>query len=162
MFGHPVEFLLGVGAVAITGWQTLDPIIAILVAVNIIWTGIGIIRNSVAGLMDSTLVKNDLDIIQNILDNQKEPEVKFHALQTRQSGSVKIISMHVLVPGNWSVTRGHKLVTRIEKEICDALADSTVSLPIWSHYLTLLHWIIFHLKFQKEIPSFQMDDQTQI
>jgi cation diffusion facilitator family transporter len=118
--------LLGVGAVAITGWQTLDPIIAILVAVNIIWTGIGIIRNSVAGLMDSTLSKNDLDIIQNILDNQKEPEVKFHALQTRQSGSVKIISMHVLVPGNWSVTRGHKLVTRIEKEICDALADSTV------------------------------------
>lgn len=118
--------LIGVGAVAVTGWQVLDPIIAILVAVNIVWTGVGIIRNSVSGLMDSTLMKEDVGIIQGILDSQKEPEVKFHALRTRQSGSVKIISMHVLVPGNWTVKRGHKLVTQIENEISNALADSQV------------------------------------
>ena len=118
--------LIGVGAVAITGWQVLDPIIAILVAVNIVWTGAGIIRRSVSGLMDSSLSKEDLRIIQGILDSQKEPEVKFHAVRTRQSGSVKIISMHVLVPGSWSVKRGHKLVTQIENEICMALVDSQV------------------------------------
>ena len=118
--------LIGVGAVAVTGWQVLDPIIAILVAVNIVWTGVGIIQKSVSGLMDSTLTKEDLGIIQGILDHQKEPEVKFHALRTRQSGSVKIISMHVLVPGNWTVKRGHKYVTQIENEISKALAESEV------------------------------------
>ena len=118
--------LVGVGAVALTGWQVLDPIIAILVAVNIVWTGVGIIRRSVSGLMDSSLPKEELNIIQGILDNQKEPEVKFHAVRTRQSGSVKIISMHVLVPGSWSVKRGHKLVTKIENEICAALEESQV------------------------------------
>jgi cation diffusion facilitator family transporter len=118
--------LIGVGAVAVTGWQVLDPIIAILVAVNIVWTGVGIIRNSVSGLMDSSISKEDLEKIQRILDNQNEKEVKFHALRTRQSGSVKIISMHVLVPGSWSVKRGHKLVSMLEKEISSALQDSQI------------------------------------
>jgi cation diffusion facilitator family transporter len=118
--------LIGVGAVAATGWQVLDPIIAILVAINIVWTGVHIIRNSVSGLMDSSISKEDLKTLQMILDNQKETEMKFHAIRTRQAGSVKVISMHVLVPGNWTVKRGHKLVTQIEKEIFAALEDSQV------------------------------------
>jgi cation diffusion facilitator family transporter len=118
--------LVGVGAVALSGWQVLDPIIAILVALNIVWTGFHIIRNSVAGLMDSSISKEDMLTLQGILDNQKEPEVQFHAIRTRQSGSAMVISMHVLVPGNWSVKRGHKLVTQIENEIYSALPDSQV------------------------------------
>lgn len=118
--------LLGVGAVVLTGWQVLDPIIAILVAVNIVWTGIGIIKKSVSGLMDSALSKEDLGVIQSILDHQNEPEVKFHALRTRQSGSLKIISMHVLVPGAWTVEHGHQFVTKIENELSSAIGDSVV------------------------------------
>jgi cation diffusion facilitator family transporter len=118
--------LVGVGAVALTGWQILDPIIAIIVALNIVWTGFHIIRNSIAGLMDSSISKEDMRTLQGILDNQKETEMKFHAIRTRQSGSVKVISMHVLVPGNWSVKRGHKLVSQIENEIYSALPDSQV------------------------------------
>jgi cation diffusion facilitator family transporter len=118
--------LLGVGAVVVTGWQVLDPVIAILVALNIVWTGFGIIRSSVSGLMDSALPKEQLDIIQGVLERQTEPEVKFHALRTRQSGPQKIISMHILVPGNWSVERGHQYVTRIENELNAAVADSVV------------------------------------
>jgi cation diffusion facilitator family transporter len=118
--------LIAVGAVAITGWQILDPIIAIVVALNIVWTGFGIIRNSISGLMDSTLSKEDLDIIKGILDNQEETNVKFHALRTRQSGSEKMISMHVLVPGSWKVERGHKFVTKIENDIHKALVGSAV------------------------------------
>ncbi len=98
--------LIGVGAVAISGWQVLDPVIAILVALNIVWTGVGIIRKSVSGLMDSSLSKDYLDIIQRILDGQKETNVKFHAIRTRQSGSLKVISMHVLVPASWTVAQG--------------------------------------------------------
>jgi cation diffusion facilitator family transporter len=118
--------LLGVGAVAISGWQVLDPVIAILVALNIVWTGVGILRKSVSGLMDGSLSKEYIDIIQGVLDGQKETEVKFHAIRTRQSGSLKVISMHVLVPGSWTVNRGHQLVTRIENELHQAIEDSEI------------------------------------
>lgn len=118
--------LLGVGAVVITGWQILDPIIAILVALNIVWTGIGIIRKSVHGLMDSAISKGDLNIIQSVLDRHKEKGVAYHALRTRQSGPVKIISMHVLVPGDWTVDHGHRFVTTIEHELRDLIAESVI------------------------------------
>ncbi len=118
--------LIGVGAVVITGWQILDPIIAILVAVNIVWTGVAIIRKTISGLMDSTLSKEDLEIIQKVLDGHTETDVKFHALRTRQSGSLKIISMHVIVPGIWTVERGHQFVTNIENELNNAIKDSVI------------------------------------
>ena len=118
--------LIGVGAVAISGWQVLDPVIAILVALNIVWTGVGIIRKSISGLMDSSLSKEYIDIIHRVLDSQKETEVKFHAIRTRQSGSLKVISMHVLVPGSWTVNRGHQLVTRIENELNRAIEECEV------------------------------------
>jgi cation diffusion facilitator family transporter len=118
--------LLGVCAVVITGWQILDPIIAILVALNIIWTGFGIIKTSVFGLMDSALSKEYLDLIQSVLDRYEEKEIQFHAIRTRQSGSLKIISMHILVPGAWTVDRGHHLVSKIESELSSAIADSVV------------------------------------
>jgi cation diffusion facilitator family transporter len=120
--------LIAVGAVALTGWQILDPLIAILVAVNIVWTGFGIIRSSVSGLMDSALSKEDLEVVQSVLDSQKVKEVgvQFHALRTRQSGAAKFISMHVLVPGNWTVGRGHHFVTQVENELSKAIVDSVV------------------------------------
>lgn len=118
--------LVGVGAVVITGWQVLDPLIAIVVALNIVWTGVGIIRKSISGLMDGTLSKEYLEAIHNVLDRYKDSEVKFHALRTRQSGSLNIISLHVLVPGNWTVERGHQFVTRIENELTSAVADSMI------------------------------------
>jgi cation diffusion facilitator family transporter len=121
-----VGVLIGVGAVVITGWQILDPLIAILVAVNIVWTGVGIIRKSIHGLMDSSLSKEYVDIIQSVLDRQVQTDVKFHALRTRESGSIKIISIHVLVPGLWTVERGHQFVTQIENEISNAIADSVI------------------------------------
>jgi cation diffusion facilitator family transporter len=118
--------LIGVGAVVITGWQILDPLIAILVALNIVWTGVGIIRKSISGLMDSSLSTEDLAVIQSVLDRQEEAGVKFHAIRTRQSGSLKIISLHVLVPGKWTVERGHKFVTKIEVELSNAIGESVV------------------------------------
>lgn len=118
--------LVAVGAVALTGWQILDPVIAIVVALNIVWTGVGIIRRSVSGLMDGPVSTEDLKVIQDILEKYQKPEVQFHALRTRQSGAVKIIAVHVLVPGSWTVSRGHKLVTRIEDQIESLLPESVV------------------------------------
>ncbi len=109
--------LVGVGLVALTKWQPLDSIVAILVALNIVSTGFRIIRKSVQGLMDGSLSKEDLIKIQEVLNRFKTPEVQFHNLRTRESGSTKFVSFHVLVPGVWSVAKGHKLVSNVEKDL---------------------------------------------
>jgi cation diffusion facilitator family transporter len=119
----------GVGLVAITGWQVLDPILALLVAANIVWTGTGIVRGSVAGLMDRALDEGDQQTIQTVLDSYSAEHIEFHLIRTRQSGSVKFLSMHVMVPGDWTVEKGHKLVTKIEKE----LSEKIQSLNIITH-----------------------------
>jgi cation diffusion facilitator family transporter len=118
--------LVGVGAVALSRWQTLDPIVAILVALNIIWTGIGIMRKSVAGLMDSALPAKEMAIIEKVIQESLVPGVEIHALRTRQSAANKFISMHVLVPGDWTVTHGHEVVTVIEGGVSSALPGSVV------------------------------------
>lgn len=118
--------LAGVGAVTITGWQRLDPIVAILVAANIVWAGVGIVRKSVLGLMDTALSTEEQKLIQDVLEPHKQTGVKFHALRTRQSGVRKFVSLHVIVPGRWTVQRGHRLSERIEADIRGVLSNSTV------------------------------------
>lgn len=89
-----VGVLLGVGAVALTGWQRLDPLVALAVAANIIWTGVGIVRRSVAGLMDSALSATDQAALQSVLKPHQEAGVGFHKLQTRQAAARKFLSLH--------------------------------------------------------------------
>lgn len=118
--------LAGVGLVALTRWQPLDSIVAMAVAGNIVVTGFTIIRKSVQGLMDTSLGKEDLQIIEKVLEACQSRGVSVHDLRTRQSGSAKFISLHVLVPGEWSVTEGHKLVTSIEKSLAEKIPNSHV------------------------------------
>ena len=118
--------LAGVGAVAITGWERLDPIVAILVAVNIIWSGVRIVRKSAFGLMDTALSIEEQNSIQQALDKYIKSEVQFHALRTRQSGARKFVSLHVLVPGEWTVHKSHQLLESIEAEIRHSLPGVTV------------------------------------
>jgi cation diffusion facilitator family transporter len=118
--------LVGVGLVGLTRWQPLDSIVAILVAVNIIYTGVKIIRQSVRGLMDVSLPPEDLSKIEEILTKYRKPEVQFHNLISRQSGATKFITVHVLVPGSWTVAKGHHLVTSIEDEIITAIDSARV------------------------------------
>ncbi len=121
-----VGVVAGVGMVAWTGWQRLDPIVALAVAANIIWTGVGIVRRSVGGLMDAALPVEDRVAVWQVLKGHEQAGVKFHALWTRQAGVRKFISLHVLVPGDWTVQRGHQLLERIEDDIRQAVRDSTV------------------------------------
>jgi cation diffusion facilitator family transporter len=113
--------LVGVGLVALTGWTRLDPIVACLVAANIIWAGVGIVRKSVLGLMDTALPVEDRNKIEKALKPYAELGVEYHAIRTRESGARKFVSLHVLVPGQWTVMRGHGLLERIEKDIRTAL-----------------------------------------
>lgn len=116
--------ILGVGAIAVLqwlgyqGWEILDPVIAILVAVNIIWTGIGLMRRTFSGLMDTALSHQDLDKILAVLDDFARREgVDYHALRTRYAGNRRFMSVHILVPGDWTVQQGHNLLELIEARI---------------------------------------------
>jgi len=121
-----IGVLLGVGAVVLTGWLWMDPVVALLVAANIIWTGTRIVWRSVAGLMDLALPAADLAIVRQVLTTYQCAEVQFHALRSRQAGARKFVSVHVLVPGAWTVNHGHELLERIESSIRAALPNSSV------------------------------------
>ncbi len=118
--------IAGVIAVAVTGWDRLDPIIALLVAANIVVTGSGLVRRSVGGLMDRGLDAPDLAAIAGALEPFERDGVSFHALRTRQAGSRAFVSMHVLVPGAWTVQRGHDVVEDVEASLRAALPQVTV------------------------------------
>jgi len=121
-----VGVLAAVGAVALTGWTRLDPIVAFVVAANIVWTGVKIVRRSVAGLMDASLPDGDLDNIKKVFAQHEAMGIQFHGLRTRQAGMRKFVSIDVLVPGAWSVQQGHDLVEKIEAEIRAVVSDSSV------------------------------------
>lgn len=118
--------LAGVGAVALTGWQRLDPLIALGVAVNIVWTGARIVRESVDGLMDRALPADELEKVRQALEALPHEGATYHALRTRRSGVRRFISLHVLVPGSWTVQRGHDLLDRIEAEVRAVLPNTHV------------------------------------
>jgi cation diffusion facilitator family transporter len=118
--------LVGVGAVGLTGWTRLDPLIAIVVAANIVWTGVKIIRSSALGLMDTALPKDEVEKVGAVLDKFSSLGIQYHALRTRQAGVRRFVSLHVLVPGGWTVHQGHHLLERIEEEIRGAIPNSTV------------------------------------
>ncbi|MEJ2711369.1 MAG: cation diffusion facilitator family transporter [Anaerolineales bacterium] len=118
--------LVGVGAVALTGWERLDPIVALVVAGNIVWSGFQIMRNSVLGLMDTALPVEEQIILQKVLEQHLQTGVQYHALRTRQSGARRFISLHVLVPGIWTVQRGHQLLEHIEADIRNVLPTAAV------------------------------------
>jgi cation diffusion facilitator family transporter len=121
-----VGVLAGIGVVALTGWDRLDPIVAIAVALNITWTGGKLIRRSALGLLDTALPPDEQAAVLRALEAHRGPEVQFHALRTRQAASRRFVSVHVLVPGGWSVSRGHALLERIEQEIRQAVPNAHV------------------------------------
>jgi cation diffusion facilitator family transporter len=122
-----VGVLIGVAAVAVTGWQRLDPLVALGVAVNIIWTGVGLVRRSALGLLDTALPLAERAQIQQVLDRFRAEEgIDAHALRTRQAGGRRFVSMHILVPGNWTVQQGHDLLEVIEHDLRAELPRTTV------------------------------------
>src|SRR3954467_1746078 len=121
-----VGVIVGVAGVALTGWERLDPIIALLVAVNIVVTGTGLVRRSVGGLMDQALAEPELQTIRAALAPFKEKGIEFHALRTRQAGRRAFVSVHVLVPQAWTVQRGHDQVERVEAALREQLPYATV------------------------------------
>jgi cation diffusion facilitator family transporter len=113
----------GVGIAGLTGWHILDPMVAIVVALNIIWTGIRLVSRSVAGLMDAALPTQEQGLIADVLEKYRQQGVSFHALRTRQAAARRFVSVHVLVPGEWTVHDAHHVAEDFESDIREALGS---------------------------------------
>lgn len=122
--GTTAGVLLGIGAVRVTGYTRLDPIIAILVALWIVRSGVHIVRESIHGLIDSSIPREERTRVEGILNSYDD--VKWHALRTRQAGVRTFLTVHLLVPGAWSVQRGHDLAEEIEARIRAVFPRATV------------------------------------
>jgi len=125
-----VGVLCGVGAVSLTGWAWLDPVVALAVSANIVWTGVTLVRRSVDGLMDVVLPIEEQATIEKIMNRYRERKVDFHALQTRQAAAFRFISVHMLVPGHMTVHDAHLLAEAFEHELCSALHNVSITTHI--------------------------------
>lgn len=120
-----VGVVVGVALVSLTGWLPLDPLIAIAVAINIVWSGYHLVRRSALGLLDTSIPAADIAKVTKILDSYKSQGVSYHSLRTREAGPRQFISFHVLVPGSWTVQAGHDLLEQIEHEVTNSFEIPT-------------------------------------
>jgi cation diffusion facilitator family transporter len=125
-----VGVVFGVGLVLLTKWDWPDPTVAILVAINIVWTGYKLIRRSFNGLMDHALTDEEQAQLRSIITERMEPGTTFHALRTRRGGTRRFADCHLLVPGDWSVRRGHDLAEKIERGIREMMPGLELTLHI--------------------------------
>ncbi len=121
-----VGVVVGLFLVKLTGWLVFDPIIALIVATNIVWAGVRLLRETGSGLLDASLPAAEQKIITDTFLAYQDQGIQFHALRTRVAGTRRFVSFHVLVPGHWTVQRGHDLCEAIELAIIKALPDTHV------------------------------------
>jgi len=125
-----VGVIVGIALVAVTGWLPLDSLVALAVGANILWTGFILVRNAGRGLLDHALPREEtarvLAVLRDFVSRYPAGELEFHGLQTRESGRDQFVSVHVLVPGSWSVSRAHDLVEEVEAAITAELPHAQV------------------------------------
>lgn len=122
-----IGVIIGVGLVSLTGWLRLDPIIAILVAINIVWTGFSLIKRSVLGLMDTAVAPELQNLAEAILKKRAEKEgITFDNFRSRQSGMKKFFYFDMQFPNAWTIQKVHKIADEIEIEIQEKIPNSTV------------------------------------
>jgi cation diffusion facilitator family transporter len=122
-----VGVIAGVALVFATGWLLLDPLVALAVAAHIVWTGVGLVRRSAAGLLDAAIAHGDREAIQQIFDQYARRDgVSFHAFRTRRAAKRRFVSFHLLVPDRWTVLRAHRLSEEIEASIRAAVPHASV------------------------------------
>jgi cation diffusion facilitator family transporter len=121
-----VGVVVAVGAVALTEWNWLDPVIALAVAANIVFTGFSLVRRSALGLLDRSLPGEQRAAIESLLQKHRADGIDFHALRTRAAAGRSFVSVHLLVPGAWTVQRAHELAEEVEREIAAAVPGASV------------------------------------
>jgi cation diffusion facilitator family transporter len=125
-----VGVIAGLGALTLTGWQWLDPVIALVVAAHIVITGASLLRRSVDGLMDYSLPADEIVQIEEILRNHRDQFVAYHRLRARKSGPRRFIDLHLVVPGGQTVQAAHDLCEQVEAEIETRLPNTSATIHI--------------------------------
>jgi len=129
-FWTSVGVLGALALVALTNWTILDPIIALVVAVNILWTAADLMRRSFNGLMDHALPPEEETAVRKAIEAHLGPNMDYHALRTRQAGSQRFVDFHLLVPGELTVQRAHQLAEEIEAAIGAVLGAVDIAIHI--------------------------------
>ncbi|WP_159715319.1 cation diffusion facilitator family transporter [Geminicoccus flavidas] len=122
--------ILGVALVPFTGWARLDPVLAALVALNILWTGWRLMRDSIGGLMDETVSPETLAHVRQVISQHAEGALEAHDLRTRHAGRMIFLQFHLVVPGSMTVSESHALCDRIEAALREGLKDVVIDIHV--------------------------------
>jgi cation diffusion facilitator family transporter len=125
-----VGVAIGVLLAILTGWWLFDPIMAALVAVNILWSGSRVVKESLSGLMDEAVPENTLERIRDMISEQADGAVQAHDLRTRHAGRMTFVEFHLVVPGDMTVFDAHEICDRIEAAIGKAVPDTQVTIHV--------------------------------
>ncbi|WP_407572568.1 cation diffusion facilitator family transporter [Deinococcus altitudinis] len=125
-----VGVLVGVGLVALTGWRILDPVMAMLVALNILWVGYRLVGSSLNSLLDEAAPVEVQQQIKSIVSLHAEGALEAHDFRTRHAGSVTFIDFHLVVDGHMTVEEAHVICDRLEQLIEEALPESEVTIHV--------------------------------
>jgi len=122
--------LVGLVLVPVTGWTWLDSVLAAFVAVNILWSGWGQIKESIGGLMDEALPESTLSRVREIISSNAQGAIEAHDLRTRHAGKMTFIDFHLVVPGAMSVTDAHDICDRLERALKDEIEDALITIHV--------------------------------
>ncbi|BAQ44234.1 cation diffusion facilitator family transporter [Methylobacterium aquaticum] len=122
--------LIGLGLAAATGWAILDPVIAVVVALNILWSGGAMVRDSVSGLMDQAAPAEMVGQIRRLISEHGEGALEAHDVRTRHAGQVTFIDFHLVVPGEMTVAESHGICDRLEAAIEGAVEGAVVTIHV--------------------------------
>ncbi len=125
-----VGVILGVGLSVLTGWKVLDPALAALVAVNILWSGWKLVKESVGGLMDASPAQDVLERIREVISQQAAGAIEAHDLRSRHAGRRTFIDFHLVVPGSMPVSDAHEICDRIEEALRDEVGDAVITIHV--------------------------------
>jgi cation diffusion facilitator family transporter len=122
--------LIGLLLVPVTGWVWLDSVLAAFVAINILWSGWGLMKESIGGLMDEALPEATLSRVREIISINATGAIEAHDLRTRHAGKMTFIDFHLVVPGAMSVTDAHDICDRLERALKDDIEDALITIHV--------------------------------
>ncbi|WP_265500290.1 cation diffusion facilitator family transporter [Paracoccus beibuensis] len=122
--------LLGLGLATSTGWAILDPLLAMLVGVNILWSGWKVMTTSLSGLMDEAVPDTTLAVIRDIISDKASGALEAHDLRTRHAGAVTFIDFHLVVDGQTTVADAHDICDRVESSLKARLPDAQITIHV--------------------------------
>jgi cation diffusion facilitator family transporter len=122
--------LVGLILAIVTGYAILDPLMAIFVAINILFQGYKVISHSVGGLMDRALEQDDIDAVRKAISDNTSGVLDVHDLRTRQAGSAAFVAFHIVVPADMSVSKAHDICDRMEDAIMAILPGASIAIHV--------------------------------